>query len=55
MTTHSELIKTLITDPIAVADELWVFKIEILKHSQKAILQRFGGWIVMTLPQLFRA
>ncbi|WLF84593.1 hypothetical protein [Moraxella sp. ZY210820] len=32
---YSELIKTLIIDPIAIADELWVFKIEIFKHSQK--------------------
>lgn len=32
---YSELIKTLIIDPIVVADELWVFKIEIFKHAQK--------------------
>ncbi|MDO4894241.1 YbhB/YbcL family Raf kinase inhibitor-like protein [Moraxella sp.] len=30
---YSELIKTLITDLIEIADELWVFKIEIFKHS----------------------
>lgn len=29
---YSEPIKTLITDPIEVGDELWVFKIEIFKH-----------------------
>ena len=31
---YSELIKTLITDPIEVADELWVFKIEIFKNQK---------------------
>lgn len=34
--TYSELIKTLILDPIEFANgESWVFKIEILRHSQK--------------------
>lgn len=33
MITFSELIKALITDPIEVGDELWVFKIEMFKHS----------------------
>lgn len=34
MIAFSELIKTLILDPIEVGDELWLFKIEIFK-SQK--------------------
>lgn len=50
---YSELIKTLITDPIAVADELWVFKIEIFK-SQKgyfATLWRLDSYnIAPTFP-----
>lgn len=35
MISYAKLVKTIITDPIAVADELWVFKIEIFKHTQK--------------------
>lgn len=34
MMSYSELIKTLITNPIEIGDELWVFKIEIF-NSQK--------------------
>lgn len=53
MITYSELIKTLITDPIEVADELWVFKIEIFK-SQKgyfATLWRLDSYdIAPTFP-----
>lgn len=33
---YSELVKTLITDPILVNDgDLWLFKIEIFWHAQK--------------------
>lgn len=32
---YSELIKTLLLDPIEVGDELWIFKIEIFCHQQK--------------------
>ncbi|MDO4700011.1 MAG: hypothetical protein Q4A69_04950 [Moraxella sp.] len=35
MISYAKLVKTIITDPIAVADELWLFKIEIFKHAQK--------------------
>ncbi|MDO4449406.1 MAG: hypothetical protein Q4B79_00405 [Moraxella sp.] len=31
---YSKLIKTIITDPIEVSDELWVFKIEIFKNQK---------------------
>lgn len=31
----SELVKTLILDPIEVADDLWLFKVEIFRHLDK--------------------
>lgn len=31
---YSKLIKTIITDPIEISDELWVFKIEIFKNQK---------------------
>lgn len=53
MVAYSELIKTLITAPIEVVDELWLFKIEIFK-SQKgyfATLWRLDSYdIAPTFP-----
>lgn len=53
MIAYSELVKTLITDPIAVADELWVFKIEIFKNQKGyfATLWRLDNYdIAPTFP-----
>ena len=53
---YSELIKTLITDPIEIGDELWVFKIEIFRHCQKgyfATLWRLDSYdIAPTFPSV---
>lgn len=52
MMTYSELVKTLMIDPIEVADELWVFKIEIFK-SQKGYFASLWRYDFYNIPPTF--